>query len=85
MEFLRRWGQAERKQAILDELKDQGIPIEVLQQAVPNSTDFDVFDLVAHIAFDQKPLTRKERANAVKKHNYFRQPDPETILIIKGF
>lgn len=71
MEFLRRWGQAERKQAILDELKDQGIPIEVLQQAVPNSTDFDVFDLVAHIAFDQKPLTRKERANAVKKHNYF--------------
>lgn len=70
-EFLRRWSQTERKQAIVDELRAQGIPIEVLQQAVPNSTNFDVFDLVAHIAFDQKPLTRKERANAVKKRNYF--------------
>lgn len=70
-EFLRRWSQAERKQAIVDELKNQGISIEALQQAIPNSADLDVFDLVAHIAFDQKPLTRKERANNVKKRNYF--------------
>lgn len=70
-DFLRRWSQAERKQAIVDELKDQGIPIEALQQAVPNSADLDMFDLIAHIAFDQQPLTRKERANAVKKRNYF--------------
>lgn len=70
-EFLRRWSQAERKQAIVDELKDQGMAIEVLQQAIPSSADFDLFDLVAHIAFDQKPLTRKERANNVKKRNYF--------------
>jgi type I restriction enzyme, R subunit len=70
-EFLRRWTQAERKQAIVDELEDRGIPIEVLQQAIPNSAELDIFDLIAHIAFDQKPLTRKERANAVKKRNYF--------------
>jgi len=69
--FLRRWQSAERKQAIIDELDEQGIPIAALQQAVPNSDDLDVFDLVAHIAFDQKPLTRKERANAVRKRDYF--------------
>ncbi|WNM63547.1 EcoAI/FtnUII family type I restriction enzme subunit R [Candidatus Nitrospira neomarina] len=70
-DFLRRWSQAERKQAIVKELKDQGIPMEVLQQAIPNSADLDIFDLIAHIAFDQRPLTRQERANAVKKRNYF--------------
>ena len=70
-EFLRRWSEAERKQAVIDELADHGIPLKVLAQAMPNSAELDVFDLVAHIAFDQKPLTRRERANNVKKRNYF--------------
>jgi type I restriction enzyme, R subunit len=70
-QFLRRWQRTERKQAVIEELREQGIPLEVLQQAVPNSADFDLFDLVAHIAFDQKPLTRRERANNVRKRNYF--------------
>lgn len=83
-EFLRRWSQVERKQAILDELKDQGIPIDVLQQAVPNSADFDVFDLVVHIAFDQNPLTRKERANNVKKRNYFGKYDDQARAVLEA-
>lgn len=70
-EFLRRWNRAERKQAVLEELADHGVPLEVLQQAVPNGREFDVFDLVAHVAFDQKPLTRRERANNVKKRDVF--------------
>ncbi len=70
-EFLRHWSESERKHAIIQELKEQGVPISVLREAVPNSDDFDVFDLISHIAFDQKPLTRKERANNVKKRNYF--------------
>lgn len=70
-EFLRRWGEAERKQAVIEELEDQGIPLELLAQAVPNSGEFDVFDLVVHIAFDQKPLTRRERVNNVKRRNVF--------------
>lgn len=70
-EFLRRWNEADRKQAIISELSEQGVPVEVLEQAVPNSSEFDVFDLVAHIAFDQKPLTRRERANNVKKRDIF--------------
>lgn len=70
-DFLRRWSDTERKQAIVDELKELGIPLEALREAVPNSENFDVFDLVSHIAFDQKPLTRQERVNNVKKRNYF--------------
>ena len=70
-EFLRRWNSAERKQAVLEELADHGVALEVLQQAVPNGAELDVFDLVAHVAFDQKPLTRRERANNVKKRDVF--------------
>ncbi len=70
-EFLRHWNHAERKLAVIEELRRQGISLPVLSQAVPNGKELDAFDLVAHIAFDQKPLTRKERADHVKKRNYF--------------
>jgi len=69
--FLRRWNSTERKQAVLEELADHGVPLEILQQAVANGSELDVFDLVAHVAFDQKPLTRRERANNVKKRDVF--------------
>jgi len=71
--FLRRWNSAERKQAVLEGLAEQGVPLEILQQAVVNGSELDAFDLVAHVAFDQKPLTRRERANNVKKRDLFGQ------------
>jgi type I restriction enzyme R subunit len=70
-DFLRRWNSAERKQAVLEELAEHGVPLDILQQAVANGSELDVFDLVAHVAFDQKPLTRRERANNVKKRDVF--------------
>lgn len=70
-DFLRRWNTAERKQAVLEELADRGVPLGILQQAVPNGSELDAFDLVAHVAFNQKPLTRRERANNVKKRDVF--------------
>jgi type I restriction enzyme R subunit len=70
-DFLRRWNAASRKQAVLEELAEHGVPLDILQQAVANGTELDVFDLVAHVAFDQKPLTRRERANNVKKRDLF--------------
>lgn len=70
-DFLRRWNEAERKQAVLDTLAEHGIPLDILQQAVPNGGELDAFDLVAHVAFDQKPLTRRERVNNVKKRDVF--------------
>lgn len=70
-EFLRRWNSADRKQAVLELLTSQGVPLEILQQAVPNGAKLDAFDLVAHVAFDQKPMTRRERAENVRKRDVF--------------
>jgi type I restriction enzyme R subunit len=70
-DFLRRWNSAERKQAVLEELAEHGVPLAILQQSVANGAELDAFDLVAHVAFDQKPLTRRERANNVKKRDIF--------------
>lgn len=71
-DFVRRWNAAERKQAILDELKDCDVPvlIEAVTEANPSLADKDVFDIILHVAYDQKPLTRRERAENVKKRNY---------------
>ncbi|QIX62726.1 DEAD/DEAH box helicase family protein [Hymenobacter sp. BT18] len=68
-EFLTTWQATDRKAAILQELEEQGVPVEKLQAAV--SYDVDLFDLICHVAYDQPPLTRKERLNNVKKRNYF--------------
>lgn len=70
-DFLRRWNSAERKQAVLEELAEHGVPLNILRQAVPNGDELDAFDLVAHVAFDQKPLTRRERANNVMTRDVF--------------
>ena len=56
---------------MLEELEKHGVPLELLQQAVVNGSELDAFDLVTHLAFDQKPLTRRERANNVKKRDVF--------------
>ena len=68
-EFLLRWTKADRKAAILQELEEHGLLLEPLAEEV--GKDFDAFDLICHVAFDQPPLTRRERADLVKKRNYF--------------
>jgi type I restriction enzyme R subunit len=68
-EFLRRWSKTDRKVAILQELEAHGLLLEALAEDV--GKDFDAFDLICHVAFDQPPLTRRERVEQVKKRNYF--------------
>src|SRR5262249_20920170 len=68
-DFIRRWNAAERKQAIIDELEEHGVIFESLAAEV--GKEFDPFDLILHIAYDRPPLTRKERAENVRKRNYF--------------
>ncbi|WP_258099548.1 EcoAI/FtnUII family type I restriction enzme subunit R [Marinoscillum pacificum] len=68
-DFLNRWNAADQKKAIIEELEEQGILFEALREEV--GKDFDPFDLICHVAFEAKPLTRKERAENVKKRNYF--------------
>ncbi|MGI9276443.1 MAG: EcoAI/FtnUII family type I restriction enzme subunit R [Endozoicomonas sp.] len=68
-DFTKKWNNAERKQAIIEELEGEGILWEVLEDEV--GKDLDPFDLICHVVYDQPALTRKERANNVKKRNYF--------------
>lgn len=68
-QFLKTWTNAERKVALIQEFESHGILLDALAEEV--GKDFDPFDLVCHVAFDQPPLTRKERAEQVKKRNYF--------------
>ncbi len=67
--FLNSWNNSEKKEAIIKELEEQGIFFDALKDEV--GKEFDPFDLICHVAFEAKPLTRKERANNVKKRNYF--------------
>ena len=68
-DFLNKWKNSDRKEVIIAELVDQGVMVEALYEAVDK--EVDLFDLICHVAYDQPPLTRKERANNVKKRNYF--------------
>eukprot|EP01029_Cantina_marsupialis_P024210 TRINITY_DN6168_c0_g1_i1.p1 TRINITY_DN6168_c0_g1~~TRINITY_DN6168_c0_g1_i1.p1 ORF type:complete len:817 (-),score=96.74 TRINITY_DN6168_c0_g1_i1:617-3067(-) len=68
-DFLNKWNSADKKEVIIKELADQGVLVDALRDAV--NREVDLFDLICHVAYDQPPLTRKERANNVKKRNYF--------------
>ena len=70
-DFLKRWNKETRKQIIIDELKEYDVLIDAVKEANPALNDSDVFDIICHVAYGQKPLTRKERADNVKKRNYF--------------
>lgn len=68
-DFLNRWNCAERKQALLDELSAEGLDLTVIADELGKG--LDPFDLICHIAFDRKPLTRRERADNVQKRDVF--------------
>lgn len=68
-DFLNRWNSTDKKEVIIKELEDQGVLVDALRDAV--NREVDLFDLICHVAFEQPPLTRKERANNVKKRDYF--------------
>ena len=80
--FLDAWSSANRKQAILDELAEQGVLIEELQEQI--GQEFDPFDLLCHVAFDMPPLTRRERANNVKKRNYFTKYNEQAQAVLNA-
>lgn len=81
-DFLNKWNRAERKEALIKELEDQGILVTALQEAVDKPVD--LFDLICHVAYDQPPLTRRERANNVKKRNYFTQYGQQARKVLEA-
>jgi type I restriction enzyme R subunit len=81
-DFLRRWSSAERKRVIVDELAAEGLPLDVIVDEL--GKDLDPFDLICHVAFDAKPLTRKERAENVKKQNVFGKYGEQARLVLEA-
>lgn len=78
--FLRRWKEAEHKKAIVEELEANGLPLETLIGEV--GKDLDPFDLVCHVAFDQPALTRRERAENVRKRDVFTKYSPQARAVL---
>lgn len=67
--FLRKWNEAKKKQAIVEELKEEGVLLDAVREETGRK-DIDDFDLILHLAYDKEPLTRMERVNNVKKRGY---------------
>jgi type I restriction enzyme R subunit len=81
-QFLQAWSEADRKAALLQELENQGVLIDALAEEV--GRDLDPFDLLLHVAWNMPPLTRRERANQVKKRNVFTQYGPVARKVLNA-
>lgn len=79
-DFLKRWKSSERKQAIVEELEAEGLPLDVVADEL--GKNLDPFDLICHVAFDKKPLTRRERAENVKKRDVFTKYGPQARAVL---
>ena len=79
-DFLKRWKSAERKQAIIEELEAEGLALDAIADEL--GKNLDPFDLICHVAFDKKPLTRRERAENVKKRDVFTRYGPQARAVL---
>ncbi|MFN4923806.1 EcoAI/FtnUII family type I restriction enzme subunit R [Bradyrhizobium sp.] len=79
-DFLKRWKSAERKKAIIDELEAEGLSLDALVEEL--GKNLDPFDLICHVAFDRKPLTRRERAENVRKRDVFTKYGPQARAVL---
>lgn len=81
-DFLLRWKSADRKQIIIEELESEGLSLDPLAEEV--GKDLDPFDLICHVAFDQPALTRRERADNVRKRDVFTKYGPKTRAVLEA-
>jgi type I restriction enzyme R subunit len=81
-DFLRRWKSADRKQIIIDELANEGLSLDPLAEEV--GRDLDPFDLICYVAFDQPALTRRERADNVRKRDVFTKYGPQARAVLEA-
>ena len=85
-EFIKHWSDAERKTAIIEELETNGVLWEALAEEVAAKLgqELDPFDLILHVAYGQPPVTRRERADDVKKRNYFSKFEGRARLVLEA-
>src|SRR5690606_20772489 len=81
-DFLTKWHGADKKQAIIDELTEQGIVLENLKESI--GKEMDIFDMICYTAFDQLPLTRAERAKQVRKRDVFTQYGEQARKVLEA-
>ena len=81
-EFLRRWTEADKKSAVIQELEEQGVIFDALSEEV--GKDFGPFDLICHVAFDQPPVTRRQRAEKVRATAYFAEYGDQARAVLDG-
>src|SRR5439155_17343845 len=81
-QFLRRWQVAERKEAIIAALAEEGLLLDPLLEEV--GKELDPFDLICHIAFDQPPLTRRDRVANVRKRDVFTHYGPQARAVLEA-
>ncbi len=81
-DFLAEWRATERKNAIMDALDGEGLVLDALAQEV--GKDLDPFDLICHVAFDQPPLTRRDRAENVRKRDVFTKYGPQARAVLEA-
>nr|HPJ16340.1 type I restriction-modification enzyme R subunit C-terminal domain-containing protein [Spirochaetota bacterium] len=81
-QFLNRWNDAEKKQVIIEELTTHGVFLEALAEEV--GRELDPFDIICHVAWDKPPMTRKERAENVKKRNYFNKYGEQAKMVLQA-
>lgn len=81
-DFLNRWSSAKKKQAVIDELREQGVFFEALAEQVGKG--YDPFDLICHVVYEMPPLTRRERAENVKKRNYFTKYGEQARAVLEA-
>lgn len=81
-DFLSRWRSADRKQAVIEELEQEGVQVEALAQDA--GKDLDPFDLICHVVFDQPALTRRERADKVRKRDVFTKYGQQARVVLEA-
>lgn len=80
--FFNAWQEADRRQAIIDEINNTGIPLEELQQQV--GSEFDLFDLIMHVAYDKKMMKKNERVELVRRSNYLDKYSGQAKVVVEA-
>ena len=83
-EFIQKWNIADQKVVLIQELENEGLLFEALREQIPNGKEMDPFDLILHVAYGQKPLTRKERAKKVNQDSYFNKYGEKARKVIEA-
>ncbi len=81
-DFVSQWNSAERKEAIIEELKSEGLLLDPLAEEV--GKNLDPFDLICHVAFDQPPLTRRDRVENVRKRDVFTKYGDQARAVLEA-